>query len=220
MQYFCSKDHFMCITSSNFCWYPPNWGIKCGKAEGVWWWVSSLGGSQGQKLEGLQAEGLSVGLHSPLCTVVVQLRCVQHSGTAPVCAVQWYSTCVCSTVVQHLCVQYSGTAPVCAVPLYRTHRCCTVVQHLCVQYSGTALVCAVPLYCTHKCCTTLLHTKVLYHCTAHTGTVPLYCTHRRCTTMLHHISCTTILCTVANEAPKKVPRPNPLGVCSPSGFWP
>ena len=27
----------------------------CGKAEGVWWWVGSLGGFQGQTPEGLQA---------------------------------------------------------------------------------------------------------------------------------------------------------------------
>ena len=38
-------------------------------------------------------------------SIVVQLMCMQHSGTAPVCAVQLYSTWVCSTVVQHLCVQ-------------------------------------------------------------------------------------------------------------------
>ena len=55
------------------------------------------------------------------------------SGTALVCAAQWYSPCVCSTVVQHQCVQYSGTALVCAVQWYSTRVCSTVVQHLCVQ---------------------------------------------------------------------------------------
>ena len=54
------------------------------------------------------------------------------ANSAPVRAVQWYSTCVCVTVVQHLCVLYSGTAPVCAVQWYCTCVCCTVVPHMCV----------------------------------------------------------------------------------------
>ena len=66
-----------------------------------------------------------------------------RGGTAPVCALQWYSIYVGSTVVHHLCVQYSGAAPVCAVQWCSTCVYSTVVQHLGVQYSGTAPVCAV-----------------------------------------------------------------------------
>ena len=90
-------------------------------------------------------------------STVVQHMCVQYSGTAPVCAVQWYSTCVCSTAVQHLVVQYSVTAPVCAAQWHGTCVCSIVVQHLCVQYSGTASMCAVQWYSTCVCSTVVQH---------------------------------------------------------------
>ena len=70
-----------------------------------------LEGFQSQKPVGLQAprgfgQGTFLGASfATVHSIVVQLMCVQHSGTAPVCAVQWHSTCVCSTVVQHLCVK-------------------------------------------------------------------------------------------------------------------
>ena len=84
---------------------------------------------------------------------------MQYSDTVPVCAGQWYITCVCSTVVQHLVVQYSGTAPVCS----------TVVRQLCVQYSGTAPVCAVQWYSIHVCSTVVQHL-----CVQHSGTALVY----------------------------------------------
>ena len=61
--------------------------------------------------------------------VLFQHLCFQYIGTAIMCVLQVYSTCVCSTVVRHMCVQYSGTAPVCAVQWYNT----------CVQYSKGVL---------------------------------------------------------------------------------
>ena len=39
--------------------------------------------------------------------ILVQHLCLQYSGTAIMCVLQVYSTCVFSTVLQHLCVQYS-----------------------------------------------------------------------------------------------------------------
>ena len=134
MQYICIKAHLKCITRWNFGWYPLNWGIRCGKAEGLRWWVVFLGGSQGPKPKGLQAlRGFGRGTFqgapfAAVHSIAVQFMCVQHSGTAPVCAVvQWYRTCVCSAVVQQLCVQYSGTALVYAVQWYSTRVCSTVV---------------------------------------------------------------------------------------------
>ena len=58
--------------------------------------------------------------------ILVQHLCLQYSGTAIMCVLQVYSTCVCGTVVRHMCVQYSGTAPVCSVQWYNTCVCSTV----------------------------------------------------------------------------------------------
>ena len=84
---------------------PPQIGDKVCKSQGVMVVDGSLGGSQGRQRKGLQAPrgfGRGIFMGAPLATVhsiVLQLMCVEHSGTAHVCAVQWYSTWLCSTVL-------------------------------------------------------------------------------------------------------------------------
>ena len=63
----------------------------CGKAEGVWWWVGSLGGFQGQTPEGLQAPrvfGQGTFWGAPFTTVHPRSHLVQDplcESNAPSC---------------------------------------------------------------------------------------------------------------------------------------
>jgi hypothetical protein len=132
--------------------------------------------------------------------------CLQYSGTAPVCAVQWYSTCVCCIAVQHLWVQYSGTAPVCAAQCtalvcaaqwYSTFVCSTVVQQFCLQYRVQHF-CAVQWSSTFVCSTVVFHFCVKYSgtslCMQYSGTALL------CSTVVQHwfvhYSGTALVCAV------------------------
>ena len=217
-----SFRHAIYLHQSSLEWYykvklwlvPPKLEERCGKAEGLRWWVGSLGGLKTKNLRGCRPQGgLSEGLSGggpfvAVYSIVVQFMCVQHSDTAPVCAVnvtvpvravQWYSICVCSTVVQHLCGQYSCTSPVCAVQWWSTCVCSTVVQHLCAVewynthvFSGTALVCAAQWYSTCVCSTVVQHLCVQYSGTALVCAVQWYST-RVCSTVVQHlcVQCTT-----------------------------